>query len=43
LPWLVAAIIGAGLGIRFGNGVRTPVVLVLIVAMFVTLFAAFLQ
>ena len=43
LPWLVATIIGAGLGIRFGNAVRTPVVLVLILAMFVTLFAAFLQ
>jgi PTS system mannose-specific IID component len=42
LPWLALAVGGALLGIRFGNNVRATVVLVLLAAMFVTLFAAVL-
>jgi PTS system mannose-specific IID component len=43
LPWLVAAVIGAGLAIRFGNAIRTPVVMALLAAMCVTLAAALVQ
>ncbi|MGH7501502.1 MAG: PTS system mannose/fructose/sorbose family transporter subunit IID [Longimicrobiales bacterium] len=40
LPWLVVVVIGALLGVRFGNTVRTPVIAVLIAAMLLTLAVA---
>lgn len=43
LPWLVAAVIGGSIGLLFGNRVRTPVVVLLLAAMLVTLFTALLQ